>query len=193
MTILKAAEIFATVSKDVNEIKPELYKNCNGIEIKLYDIINGPYRAERMVVITADSSILSSTTPYYALHELFTERTSPDLYTETNFKKLLLLGYETPQAITPSFSAYNIDVTFPIDLVKEIPPKVIDSGLLLVDVNNPSECRFVNTDNSFLKEDLEFFKEFNPELFGKLELNRIIFNHSYTPIVPKYKLRIVHA
>lgn len=192
MTILKAAEIFATVSKDVNEIKPELYKNCNGIEIKLYDIINGPYRAERMAVITADSSILSITTPYYALHELFAERTSPDLYRETNFKKLLLLGYKVPQIDAQSLS-YNIDVTFPIGLVKKIPPKVIDSGLLLADVNHPLECRLILMNESFLKEDLEFFKEFNPELFGKLELNRIIFNHSYTPIVSKYKLRIVHA
>lgn len=187
--ILKAAELFATVNRDIHKIASHIYNDLDHIKVELYDIINRPNKSERIASISIYNSISNVDFSYfYALHDIFSENNIRRFIMESNFKKLKLLSYEVPQSASRTVIGHNIDITFPINLVKEIPPKVIDSGLLLADVNHPLECRFILMDKSFLNEDLEFFKEFNPELFGNLELNKLNFNHNYSTSISKYKL-----
>ena len=189
MTILKAAEIFATVSKDVNEIASHIYNDLDHIKVELYDIINRPNKSERIASISIYNSISNVDFSYfYALHDIFSENNIRRFIMESNFKKLKLLSYEVPQSASRTVIGHNIDITFPIELIKSLPPKLVDSGLLLENIDNPSEGRLILMDKSFLEEDLEFFKIFNPELFGNLELNKLNFNHNYSTSISKYKL-----
>ena len=189
MTILKAAEIFATVSKDVNEIASHVYNDLDHIKVELYDMINRPNRSERIASISMYNAIpIVADSYFYDLHNIFWENNIPRFIMESNFKKLKLLSYEVPQSASRTVIGHNIDITFPIDLVKSMPSKLVDSGLLLENIDNPSEGRLILMNESFLEEDLEFFKIFNPELFGNLELNKLNFNHNYSTSISKYKL-----
>ena len=187
--ILKAAELFATVNRDIHKIASHIYNDLDHIKVELYDIINRPNKSERIASISIYNSISNVDSSYfYTLHNIFSKNSTHRFITESNFKKLKLLSYEVPQSIHRTVIGHNIDITFPIELIKSLPPKLVDSGLLLENIDNPSEGRLILMDESFLEEDLEFFKIFNPELFGNLELNKLNFNHNYSTSISKYKL-----
>ena len=187
--ILKAAEIFATINIRVNEIASHVFNDLDHIKVELYDMINGPNPSERIASISMYNAIPKVGDSYfYDLHNIFSENNIPRFIMESNFKKLKLLSYEVPQSASRTVIGHNIDITFPIELIKSLPPKLVDSGLLLENIDNPSEGRLILMDKSFLEEDLEFFKIFNPELFGNLELNKLNFNHNYSTSISKYKL-----
>jgi hypothetical protein len=189
MTILKAAEIFATVNRDIHEIASHVYNDLDHIKVELYDMINRPNRSERIASISIYNSISNVDFSYfYDLNNIFSKNSTHRFIIESNFKKLKLLSYEVPQSASRTVIGHNIDITFPIDLIKSMPSKLVDSGLLLENIDNPSEGRLILMNESFLEEDLEFFKIFNPELFGNLELNKLNFNHNYSTSISKYKL-----
>lgn len=187
--ILKAAEIFATVNRNIHEIASHIYNDLDHIKVELYDMINGPNRSERIASISMYDAIPKVGDSYfYDLHNIFSENNIPQFIMESNFKKLKLLSYEVPQSASRTVIGHNLDITFPIDLIKSMPSKLVDSGLLLENIDDPSEGRLILMDKSFLEEDLEFFKIFNPELFGNLELNKLNFNHTYSNSTSQYKL-----
>lgn len=187
--ILKAAEIFATVNRDIHEIASHVYNDLDHIKVKLYDMINRPNKSERIASISMYNAIPKVQDSYfYDLHNIFSENNIHRFIMESDFKKLKLLSYEVPQSIHRPVIGHNLDITFPINLIKSMPSKLVDSGLLLENIDNPSEGRLILMNESFLEEDLEFFKIFNPELFGNLELNKLNFNHNYSTSISKYKL-----
>ena len=186
----KTAEIFASVDENITDILLDNYSLIKNMQIELYNILNTEKVNKKIVSFSMNNSLPKLSDLYfYDLHNLLSKsKTSSFIKPEHKFNLLKLFSYSFDESNDKPIILYNIDITFPLNLMKKIPLNLINSGLLLNNINNISEARLILLDQTFLEEDLEFFQNFDSNLIKNLKINEIDFSHNYSDLTHLYRL-----
>lgn len=186
----KTAEIFASVDENITDILLDNYSLIKNMQIELYNVLNTEKVNKKIVSFSINNSLPKLSDSYfYDLHSLLSEsKTSSFIKPEHKFNLLKLFSYSFDKSNDKPPMLYNIDITFPLNLIEKIPLNLINSGLLLNNINNTSEARLILLDQTFLQEDLEFFQNFDSNLIKNLKINEIDFSHNYSGLTPLYGL-----
>ena len=186
----KTAEIFASVDENITDILLDNYSLIKNMQIELYNVLNTEKVNKKIVSFSLKNSLPKLSDSYfYDLHSLLSKsKTSRFIKPEHKFNLLKLFSYSFDESNDKPIMLYNIDITFPLNLMEKIPLNLINSGLLLNNINNTSEARLILLDQTFLQEDLEFFQNFDSNLIKNLKINEINFIHNYSDLTPLYRL-----
>lgn len=186
----KTAEIFASVDENITDILLDNYSLIKNMQIELYNVLNTEKVNKKIVSFSINNSLPKLSDSYfYDLHSLVSKsKTGSFIKPEHKFNLLKLFSYSFDLSNNRTAILYNIDITFPLNLIEKISLNLINSGLLLNNINNTSEARLILLDQTFLQEDLEFFQNFDSNLIKNLKINKIDFSHNYSGSTPLYGL-----